>query len=487
MTKLVGEVTGIMKLGYANENAFALHTIQDKAKFSETYYSSEPSVIKYYPFRQLSKTVVGGGTFNASDFSEGNVLEESISLMNKIPACIDHEHYSVFDIAGTVINPTWQSEYFENGRLIPAGINAIFAINPKLDKDIERICTLLDSEVSPKIGASVTLYFDFKASHDGFQNAQSFKENLGKMGADGRMVRRIATKIQRYKESSIVFAGADAFAKKINKQGQLELSETDNGLLSFQVTEQDIVEVGKFFLVEKPDYDFNYFGNQSPTLNMNNKEKEPDKELELIGSLLVGENLNFKEVFGTEISADLTSEVLGKAFESFQVVSKNELAKLKEVANLHETLLTSFAEIKATKEAADKEVEKQAISFKELQNTLIGTQADLKNKEKELGTLQSFSQSYRGIVEKAYRLSLASKEQSPDDLILDKIQNGTLDEVGVFANLFGNSLSDSFGLKCKECGSQKVNFGTVQQTEKEQTKPQRGELARNIRNEFFKK
>lgn len=486
MGKVVGEVTGIMKLGYANENAFALQTIQDKKQFNDIYEGTEPSEIRYYPFRQLSKTVVGGGTFNASDFSEGNVLEESLPLMNRIPACIDHEHYSVFDIAGTVINPTWQNEYFQNGKLIPAGINAIFAINPKLDKEIQRICTLLDSEVSPKIGASVTLYFDFKASHDGFQNTQSFRESLGKMGADGQMIRRIATKIQRYKESSIVFAGADAFAKRINNEGQLQLSEADNGLFSFQVTEQDMVEVGKFFLVEKPDYDFNYFGNQI-TVNMNKTEKEPIKELELIGSLLVGENLNFKEVFGTESTADLSNEVLGKAFESFQMVSKNELAKLKETANLYETALTTFADLKATKEAVDKQVEKQVVSFKELQGTLIGVQADLKSKEKELGTLQSFSQSYRSIVEKAYRLSLASKEQSPDDLILDKIQNGTLEDVGVFANLFGNSLSDSFGLKCKKCGSGDVNFGSVQTSEKEVTKTQRGEIARNIRNEHFKK
>lgn len=464
MGKIVGQteikLSGTIGLEHFLENSFLLGTAKAKQNFNDDYPKDNENSTKFYPFRQLSKTIVGRGTASASDFSEGNVLFDSLPLIANIPACFDHSYGSIYDIVGSVISPYWQEESIQEGKIVPAGINATFAINQSLSEEVERICKLLDSEFSPTVGSSVTLYFDFKVSHEGFNNVQALKENLGRMGGDGQMIRRIATKIHKFKESSIVFAGADMFAKR-QKTSPSQFSETDPFLTSFKIQDEDMVEVGKYFVIEKLENSLFY---------QTQMEKEPTGNTveKTLPTVQIGEQ-SFQEVFGVEFIEDLTNETLEKAFDSFAVVPKNEYAKLKQTAEIHDTMLGQFADLKQTKEIADKQIEKQIVSFKEIQNSLIGTQADLKNKEKEVDVLKSFADEYRSTVEKAYRLSLKDKEA--DNNVLDKIQNGSLSEVNTFAGLFSVSLSDSFGLKCQTCGGTDVKFGSSVSTQKTDVNP----------------
>jgi len=58
-------------------------------------------------------------------------------------------------------------------------------------------------------------------SHD-FENEWDFLNKIGTIGSDGKMVRRIAKNIFNYHESSLVWLGADPFAKAIDTEGNLK-------------------------------------------------------------------------------------------------------------------------------------------------------------------------------------------------------------------------------------------------------------------------
>lgn len=167
------------------------------------------------PFRLLSATVVGAGTWKATDFTNATVLKRSAPKLNNKPIYKDHET-DLDNWVGLIKGTKWTAETVQNGVKVPAGIDGLMAIDAKTNPKIAR-GILLGSIFSN----SVTVDFEWKMSHD-FENEYDFYNKVGTLGADGKMIRRVVTDIHDYYESSLVWLGADPFAKAIAEDGTLK-------------------------------------------------------------------------------------------------------------------------------------------------------------------------------------------------------------------------------------------------------------------------
>lgn len=199
-----------------------------------------------FPFRLLSATVVAPFTWRATEFTE-DVLKKSVNLIKDKPVFTEH-YTSVNNVIGTVKNPKWVSKTTENGTIIPAGLDGILLLDSKI---CPVICRNLMS--GSLFSNSVTVVFDWKPSHE-FESDNDFRRSIGKVGADGAMVRRIATQIHTYRESSVVYLGADPYAKIRSKEDgalvQVEHDSTYN--VSFEKEPEDVknqYEKGKSYFI----------------------------------------------------------------------------------------------------------------------------------------------------------------------------------------------------------------------------------------------
>jgi len=153
----------------------------------------------FYPtFRALSAAIIPD---RAIDFSEGNVLKKSVKKLKGQTVYKDH-NLSVNDWVGVVAKTTW-----DESKDIPPGINANLKINKKWN---ERIVDGIKDRAIHSV--SVTVLFDYKKSHP---DLEDFWYHIGEE-IGGEIVRMIATKIISFGEISLVWQGADVYAKRID-------------------------------------------------------------------------------------------------------------------------------------------------------------------------------------------------------------------------------------------------------------------------------
>ncbi len=189
-------------------------------------YKLQPEDIVRVPFRMLSATIVAGGSWRATDFSNEKVLRASVPLLSGVPAYQDHAQYGNYFI-GSVETTIWAPKSGD----IPAGINGIYQVdgknNPKLASGL-----LMEP---PAIRAnSVTVEFQWEPSHE-LDSDDDFFNKIGTAGPDGKMVCRVVTKILAYYESSILFMGADPFASMLDDKGNP--SHVDKGAVYSDMTQ----------------------------------------------------------------------------------------------------------------------------------------------------------------------------------------------------------------------------------------------------------
>ena len=166
-------------------------------------------------FRMLSAAIVAK-KYNPTEFPEA-VLKESMPLLVGQSVNLDHET-DVANAIGAVKSVEWQEAYQDEktGVVIPAGINGIMKIdglsNPRIARGIQMDPPSIHSN-------SVTVEFAWEPSHS-FEDIWEFYSKLGTYTENGELIRRVVTKIISYKETSLVWHGADPFAQLI-KSGKL--------------------------------------------------------------------------------------------------------------------------------------------------------------------------------------------------------------------------------------------------------------------------
>ncbi|MBI4238575.1 MAG: hypothetical protein HY696_09205 [Deltaproteobacteria bacterium] len=157
-------------------------------------------------FRALSATILADRPI---DFTDEKMLKRAVSKLNGQTVFKDH-NTSVNNWLGRVESSHWD----DTTAGFPSGINAIL----KLDtvKDPMTVRGVLQGAIH---SASVTVSFEWKPSHPALMETGTFFDHLGEEIED-ETVRIIVTKIDKFWEISLVWQGADEFAKQIGEDGR---------------------------------------------------------------------------------------------------------------------------------------------------------------------------------------------------------------------------------------------------------------------------
>ena len=166
-------------------------------------------------FRLLSNCIVSKN-YNPTEFP-ADVLKASMPLLVGQTVNCDHET-NIGNAIGSVVEVFWQEAYkTADGQEIPAGINGKLKIDAKANPRIARGINMDPPSIHSN---SVTVQFEWKPSHD-FEKPWEFWDKLGTYDENGQMIRRIATRIISYKETSLVSHGADPFAQLLDNKGKI--------------------------------------------------------------------------------------------------------------------------------------------------------------------------------------------------------------------------------------------------------------------------
>ncbi len=268
----------------------------------------KPEEFLLAPFRLLSATIVGAGTWKATDFSDERVLRRSLPLLAKKP--VYRNHWMDPDSwAGIIQELSWTPAFMQNGKRIPSGIDGLLAIDTVGEDNAQLARGILTGAVRSN---SVTIEFDWVPSHE-FEDDWTFERQIGTM-VDGRMVTRVVTNIIDYHETSIVGLGADPYAKSIDANGELtdidlggsqwqEISNSDDSdekLASFQkeVRRQRYSVTG-----EEEGKVFTFIKSPKSYIEMVNKAKESAESKE--SAIQLGANFGIKlnELLGARLEA----------------------------------------------------------------------------------------------------------------------------------------------------------------------------------------
>lgn len=388
------------------------------------------------PFRLLSATTVGAGTWKATDFSNTRMLRDSLEKLQNKPIYFDHDT-ELLNWVGIVETVNWEGKKGD----VPGGINGLLAIDAKTNPKIAR-GVLIGSIFSN----SVTVEFDWEPSHS-FDDPYDFNDKMGTIDPrDGKMVRRIVKMIHNYHETSLVWLGADPYAKLINEDGNLvnidESStynlekdevkhsyEKDNKYaLSFSMP-KSVVGLSKKAPVKKESKSFN-----------NKKDVDMDKDLLIL----------LKGIFGLGESDQLTKEQIESLQLKDETLTKNSetFSKLKSVDDKGEAL-----------ELSEVGEDTHVIMLKSNLDTLIEDNSKIEELTKTATLAESFIADAKTEVERLYSLSV---DNETDETIIKMIQEAEPAQLTAMRKQYTKKATSEFSATCKDCGSQKFDFKSSQ-------------------------
>lgn len=387
------------------------------------------------PFRLLSATVVGAGTWKATDFSNAKILKESFGKLKSKPVYTDHDT-SLMNWAGIVEEVTWEDKKGD----VPGGINGLLAIDAKTNPKIAR-GVLLKAIFSN----SVTVEFDWVPSHS-FDDPYEFQNKIGTLHpTDGKMIRRVVTEIFDYHETSLVWLGADPYAKMLDDNGSLvNIDESSTYNLEKEKVKNEYEKEGKFsisFSLPQPVYKNR---NNLISIDMN-------KEFELALRKLLG--LGESEELKSEQLSKLTlsNPEADKALENFKKLEAfnslgDAIEKPSEVKEGEYVMLakTDFDGLRA----ASTEVEQ--------------LKTEKSNLETEKAALETEANFGKSVIEakknEAIRLYKIQAGKNEDESVIELISSAKPNQLDGLLKQYGKSVSEQFTGTCNDCGSHKVEF-----------------------------
>ena len=399
-----------------------------------------------FPFRHLSATIVGAGSWKAADFSNEKVLKEAMTLLSGRPSYLNHD-LCVGNEIGYVGATKWSNSYVNaDGIEIPAGIDGPIVIDSVLYPDLVR---KMSAPVPYVKSSSVTVLFEWEASHE-FEDPNDFYWHMGDM-VEGHMVRRIVTKIIEFYESSLVWLGADPYAGILDENGKVKFVDRA-GIVEISEYAKDIEkkawkEDAKFFAQV-------CFGKNKNLSSHNQKIENLTKDTMKPWMLLLATKLGI-----TNPTEDMFTE---DVLNSFEFAKSDEFAKLKADAEKAKELesLTSVKDELVT-------VKAEVVTLKSDKTKLESDLATLKTEktslEGKVSSLQSKADVADSIITKRseYAIEMYTKSVNGkvDDLILNEIKAETsLEKLESKIKLFGGNALSSFGAKCTKCDSSEITF-----------------------------
>ena len=377
-------------------------------------------------YRLLSNCIVAKN-YNPTEFPS-SVLKASMNLLVGQTVNCDHET-EIGNAIGSVKSVSWQEAYTdeETGIEIPAGINGVLRIDAKANPRLARGINMDPPSIHSN---SVTVMFEWAPSHQ-FEKEWEFYDKLGTVAEDGTIVRRIATRIICYKETSLVSHGADPFAQiirngKINNPqyaGAVYYSFSDLPPMDINDLKSKISFLD-FKGVKEIDtmYNTSKYNNISKPSTKSNHE-EMNKELqEFIESLFGADLLQLAEDQGKSAEAAL-SAIRGIVAEK-ATLTEAKLHLESEVTSLREEVET----LKSTIMSNEKFAEIGTNYLTEMRNSAIASYTKLMG--------ESADQTI---------LTLLNSESTNLETILS-LKKG-----------YESQLEEKYPVKCSKCGSTEVD------------------------------
>ena len=426
----------------------------------------------FFPFRQLSATIVGGGGWKATDFSNEKVLKASAGLLEGKPAYLNHRIIVGEDV-GHIGDVMFRKAYTNtNGDKIPSGIEAPFVIDKILQPKLVR---KLSSPVSPIKSSSVTVFYDWEASHD-FEDTNDFFWHLGEV-IDGEMVRRIATDIIDYNESSMVWLGADPFAGMLDEKGQV--INIDRAA-QFSKHPNNPFKENRNYDSGKKYYVFDCF-DQEHLLHLNKSFQSFTKENETHNTM----NKQLLEFLAAQFNT--TVEAIEKGTFTAEQAKKFKVTET-EAFNLMKTNSEGFTGLqseKTTLEAKVTELEAEKVTLSDENKTLTGEKTTLQDFKKENENFAKIGKtSLESAKEQAKKIYNSFANGKPDESILAELENETeLGKLNTKIAMFGGKLAENFSAFCTKCESdENVQFRSSSPEGEEGGEKQSTSMAESTRN-----
>ncbi len=211
--------TGFVKLSEPLKSAVRLQP-QPETEGEPSHQDSEGEGFVRVRFRALSQVLIEDYWL---DFRKEGVLKKAAALLKNQTVYADHK-VSVHEWIGAVEDSFWDGETEPNG--IDADLKIDSVENPRIARGLTMVPPAIHS-------ASVTTFFKWSKSHPGLDD---FWWLLGEE-VDGEIVRIVVDSITQLAEISLVWQGADPFAKrKFTAETKEELKKFFNAAESISLS-----------------------------------------------------------------------------------------------------------------------------------------------------------------------------------------------------------------------------------------------------------
>lgn len=430
-----------------DNRAEAVMELEDDKVESSSKWIPKPENLVRFPFRALSATVVAGGTWRTTDFSDEAVLKRAVKKFIGKSAFTEHWQ-STNNCIGVIEAASWSEAKMVGNKKTPAGVDIVYLINAALN---ERLVSNLMMDPPAIYSNSVTVEFEWEPSHDDFSEEGAFMRRIGEIHSDGRMVARKVTDIIDIHESSILWMGADPFAKMLDDEGNPINPELGAAFEQVQGFTKELYLKDKHY--------FASYSYKKDEINLNVEiENNPMEKLllELARKIL---NLD-ATVEVTQAHIDQISAMKFVAADQHKTLTES-LEKAKKVDELEKTISELKNKGDAALKKANDELAAENLTLKGEVQKLKSDKDAAENKVKELDGFAKIGkerlQDMRNETVRLYKLSLAEGTEA-DKTMLDTFEKADEKQLTSFLTMFTKGVSEKFEATCKKCGETEVSF-----------------------------
>ena len=385
-------------------------------------YSPKAEDLIRIPFRLLTSTIIAGNSWRATFFPE-NVLKKSMSKLIGKPAYTDHMQYCD-NFIGSIEGVSWAKASTD----IPAGIDGVYLIDAAMNEKLARGLLMVPPAIH---SSSVTVEFKWEPSHD-FESEDDFYNNIGKMGPDKKMITRVATEIVDYHESSILWMGADPFAKMLDAEGKPMFVDSGSDF-------NDLTPAAKEIYTKEKKYFATYvFSKDKVYLTPNSDEQNSENPMnEQLLKLI-------REALGLTDDAELNAEQLAKV----KIISADKFTEFSGLKTKVEELGKPEGN-PALKEALGKvtTLTAERDGLKTDKDALTAEVAKLKPLAKDAEAILSWR---RKEAVRLYKIASGDKAQ---DALIKTMEEGALEVVDGFIKQYSKEATEKYTAVCNTCGT----------------------------------
>jgi len=410
---------------------------------------AQPEDFIGFPFRHLTATIVGAGTWKATEFSE-KVLRRSAKLLTHKPVFVNHTLET-----NNNVGANGQIKFVPASGNIPAGLEGPIWIDGKLHQDITR---KLSAFPVPSIqSVSVTVSYEWEPSHEftdssGDPDGWEFERQIGRM-VDGKMVRRVVTKIIDFYETSLVWLGADPYAKILGDDGSPINVEWSNVVKKSSFEKDPLLDQykkGGLMLV---------VDDSISKENIVKLKSAGDDELERKRNLaLKNEQINRKKMQDKLIAALAkklgmdSTELTESHIDGIIIASPNHKTELDAAKKLAKDKGDKLTLVQSELDAAKETIE---------EFSKICASDDLEEFSKEVAlesVLETAKFGHKVLEAKReeciakYKLSLGEGKE-PNETMVETLKTCSVEVLDAHLEQYGSRALEDFGATCSKCGT----------------------------------